>query len=82
MAVIIRVKKQGNEYAPAVLRRFSQKVRGAGIIQHVRNIRYRTRPLSKTMKKRSALIRLQRKERYEKMVKEGKITPTPQAARR
>ena len=74
MAKNVIVTKQGNEYTQQVLRKFTQKMRNSGIIPHMRKIRYKARPASDFLSKKSALRRIARKNLFEKLIKEGKIS--------
>ncbi len=67
------VVKSGNENPLAVIRKFSRRVQGTGLIQSVRKGRYYARPASKTVRKKQALKRLKRHETYKRLVKEGKM---------
>ena len=81
MAKNVIVKKQGNEYTQQVLRKFTQKMRASGIIQHMRKIRYRTRPASAFLTKKTALRRISRSNLFEKLIKEGKISDSVRGKR-
>lgn len=62
----------------SLLRKFSRKVQGAGIVQTVRNRRYHARPGSKAVKKKQALKRISRKNERDRLIKEGKMAePAP-----
>lgn len=67
------VQKSGSESALSVIRKFSRRVQGTGLIKHSRDRRYFVRATSKTVQKKRALKRLKRRETYHEMVKEGKI---------
>jgi ribosomal protein S21 len=71
MAINVQIKKNGNENAASVLRRFLKRVRGAGFLQEVRSRRYFTRGASKLRRKQSALTRLERSEKYAEAIKMG-----------
>jgi ribosomal protein S21 len=72
----VEVTRSGNENSLSVLRKFTRRVQGTGIVREMRNRRYRDRALSKTVQKKQALKRLKRRAHYEQMLKEGKITET------
>lgn len=67
------VSKTGNESPLAVIRKFSRRVQGTGLIQQSRKRRYFSRSASKTVSKKRALKRLKRRDEYRKLVKEGKV---------
>lgn len=72
------VQKSGSESALSVIRKFSRRVQGTGLIQTVRGGRYYARNMSKTVSKKRALKRIKRQENYRDLIKEGKITEAPQ----
>lgn len=76
------VQKSGAESALSVIRKFSRRVQGTGLIQTVRKRRYYERDKSKTVSKKRALKRIKRQENYRELIKEGKITEAPARGRR
>lgn len=81
MAVNIQIAKTGNENSASILRKFSQRVRQSGLINHVRDLRFRNRPKSKLMRKKAALRKLDRRNLFETLVKEGKISESTRGKR-
>jgi len=75
------VQKSGAESALSVIRKFSRRVQGTGLIQTVRKRRYFERDSSKTVSKKRALKRIKRHENYRELVKEGKVIEAPQRGR-
>lgn len=75
------VQKSGSESALSVIRKFSRRVQGTGLIQTVRGARYYARATSKTVSKKRALKRIKRQENYRDLIKEGKITEAPRRGR-
>lgn len=73
MKIIAEVKKQGNESAAALIRRFTKRVQSTQALSRVREDRYHTRALSKLKTKRRALVSLEKRAHYERMKKLGKI---------
>jgi len=71
------VSKSGNETAISTIRKFSRKVRGAGLIRTVRDKRYFERVTSKIVKKKRTLKSIQRRKEYNQLLKEGKVTEEP-----
>jgi ribosomal protein S21 len=65
MAVNIQITKTGNENSATMLRKFTQRVRQSGLINHVRDLRFRNRPKSKLMRKKAALRKLGRRDLFE-----------------
>ncbi|MBP9821533.1 MAG: 30S ribosomal protein S21 [Candidatus Pacebacteria bacterium] len=72
MTTQVEVRKNNNENANSVLRRFQKKVRGAGFTKIVRGKRYYSRVESKLRRKQSALVRIGKTADYNKLDKLGK----------
>lgn len=66
------VQKTGNESALAVIRKFSRRVQGTGLIQLTRKRRYYERAKSSAVSKKRALKRIQKRKDFQRLVKEGK----------
>lgn len=73
MATNVQVTKNNNESSANVIRRFTRRVQGAGIIPKVRSERYFSRSKSRNIQREAKLKKLEKRDRYEKMVKLGKI---------
>lgn len=73
MATNVQVVKNNNESSANVIRRFTKRVQGAGIIPKVRGGRYFTRIKSRNVQRFAKLKKLGKRETYEKMVKLGKV---------
>ena len=71
------VNKAGNENALSLLRKFSRRVQGTGLMRRMRAGRYRSRPTSKTVKKKQALKRIAKRVIIQQLIKEGKMSETP-----
>lgn len=71
------VTKTGNESPLSVIRKFSRRVQGTGLIQTSRKRRYFERPMSKAVAKKRALKRIKRHQEFRKLVKEGKVSDAP-----
>ena len=69
----IEVTKNSNESTASLLRRFSKKIQGAGLVRKVRGSRFSERTKSELKKKRDALKKLDRRAKYERLFKLGKI---------
>jgi hypothetical protein len=83
MAVNVSVEKHGTENSMSLIRRFTKRVQGAGIVRRVKGNRYRLRDLSKGKRRASALTRVAKREKREEMEKLGLIEPRqPRGARR
>ena len=73
MAINVEVEKNNNESSANVIRRFTKRVQGAGIVPKVRGGRYHTRIKSKNVRRTAKLKKLEKREVYEKLVKLGKV---------
>lgn len=73
MARRIQVTKHANESTASLIRRFSKKVQGSGIVKYSKKIRYYSRPASEFAAKKRALKRIERGKEYERLRKLGKI---------
>jgi len=73
MATNVEVEKNNNESSANVIRRFTKRMQGAGIVPKVRGGRYFSRTRSRNVQKMAKLNKLEKKEVYEKLVKLGKI---------
>jgi ribosomal protein S21 len=82
MAVVVEVEKNQNENSLSLIRRFSRRVRGAGILNRVRGLRYYQRPASRSVQRKHALKRIEKRAERFKQIKLGKISETPVHTRR
>jgi len=73
MATNVQVEKNNNESSANVIRRFTKRMQGAGIVPKVRGGRYFNRIKSSNVQRMAKLKKLEKKEVYEKLVKLGKI---------
>jgi len=81
MAINVEIKKKDNENNAGILRRFTKKIQGAGIIPRVRSLRYNERVLSKFKRKKKTIKALKYAKNMEEQIKLGKI-PMPTYRRR
>jgi ribosomal protein S21 len=73
MAENVQVEKNQNESSANVIRRFTKRMQGAGVIQRVRKIRYHSRVKSENVRREARLKKLVKKTEYEKQLKLGKV---------
>lgn len=73
MATNAEVHKNDNENAINLIRRFSKRVQGTGLIQRTRKNRYHSRQKSKLVTRKGALKRLARREEVQELIKLGKM---------
>ncbi len=77
----ITVVKSGNESTGALLRRFSKRVQGSGIVRKVKNNRYYQRALSPAARKARALKGIAKREIRDEQIKLGKISENERRGR-
>lgn len=71
MAVNVETAKTGNENTSSLMRRFTKRVQGSGILQRARSLRFFERSRSSFVKKRRALKTIERRTEFQKMLKMG-----------
>ncbi|KKR32176.1 MAG: hypothetical protein UT65_C0007G0017 [Parcubacteria group bacterium GW2011_GWF2_39_8b] len=76
------VVKTGNENNLNLIRRFTKKVQGAGILPRVRSIRYSSRKMSEYVKKKKTLKVLRRREEVAELIKMGKMSEYTKGSRK
>lgn len=69
----IEVTKGGSENNLSVLRRFTKRVQGAGLLPRVRSKRYSEREKSENVKRAKTLAYLKKKENINELLKLGKL---------
>lgn len=73
MKTVIEVTKNNNEMPMSLIRRFTKRVRGSGVLQKVRGNRFFTRKESHYKQKGRALTNIRRGKEIERLKKLGKI---------
>ena len=74
----VEVEKNNNENNLSLLRRFTKRVQGSGILPRVRSIRYDTRKLSAYKTKMKTLKAIKRRKEVAELIKMGKM-PTKES---
>ena len=74
----VEVTKNSGENAMSVIRRFTRKVQGSGVIPRVRSLRSSTRVQSKYKVKVRALTLIKRRENMAELIKQGKAPVKPE----
>ena len=69
----IEVTKNNNENDMSIIRRFTKRVRNAGVLPRVRSIRYNNRVVSKDMRKKETLKKIGKREEIKRLIKLGKL---------
>ncbi len=70
---MIEVKKNENESSVNLMKRFTKKVRLAGVLKRVRSLQFRKRPESSLQKKKKAIKKEKQKEKMKYLWELGKI---------
>lgn len=78
----VEVKRGKNESSTALIRRFTRRAQGLGLVREMRNRRYFERARSKNVGHKRALISKVRREKYNELVKLGKIDPAAKKVRK
>lgn len=73
MAVNVEVEKNQSESTANLVRRFTKRMQGAGIVPKVRGLRYHKRDKSRNVQRHAKLLKLGRQATYERLLKLGKI---------
>lgn len=73
MATNVQVEKNNNESSANVIRRFTKRMQGSGVIPKVRGARYYSRIKSRNVQRMAKLKKLAKKGIYENLLKLGKI---------
>ncbi|MFA6278494.1 MAG: hypothetical protein WCS97_00155 [Candidatus Paceibacterota bacterium] len=77
----VEVSRGKNESATALIRRFTRRAQGLGLVREMRDRRYFKRTKSKNVGLKRALISKVRRENYNELVKLGKIDPAAKKVR-
>jgi ribosomal protein S21 len=77
----VEVRRGKNESTSALIRRFTRRAQGLGLVREMRDRRYWKRMKSKNVDHKRALITKARRERYTELVKLGKIDPAARRSR-
>lgn len=73
MAVNAEVVQNENENSASILRRFTRRMQGSGVLARVRGNRFFERTESKYKRKLRALKRLERRDVFRELLKLGKV---------
>lgn len=73
MTTNVEVSKNPNESTANLVRRFTKRLQGAGIVPKVRSGRYYDRIKSRNTDRKAKLRQLKRKETYDELLKMGKV---------
>lgn len=76
MAINVEVAKSGNDNNLSLIRKFTKRVQGSGILSRLRSRRYSARNQSEYVKKKMTLKRLTTREKIRGLIKMGKMSGT------
>ena len=76
MAINVEVTKNGNDNNLGLIRKFTKRVQGSGILARLRTKRYSGRKPSEYVKKKRALKKIAGRERIRELIKMGKMPGT------
>jgi len=82
MANNVEVSKNNQESTANLVRRFTKRVQGSGILIRLRRNRYHSRTLSEGVSRGKKLNKLENKKKYDELLKLGKIQENPRGRRR
>ncbi len=77
MSVNVEVTKNNNENPVNLIRRFTKRVKGSGILPRMRSSVYHKRPESGFKKKQHTLRSIERRGEIERLKKLGKMPESP-----
>ncbi len=69
----VEVQRGGNENSVSVIKRFTRRVQGSGVLMRVRKNRFTERVRSEYVVKKNALKRIDRQKKMAELVKMGKV---------
>jgi len=81
MATNVEVKKNNQESTANLIRRFTKRVQGSGVLNRLRKHRYHEREKSPLVHRARKLIKLGNKVKYDNLLKLGKIQETTRGRR-
>lgn len=73
MAKNVEVVRNSNESTANLIRRFTKRMQGSGVVQRVRGSRFSERVKSRNVLRMKRLKKLEKKEAYDLQVKLGKV---------
>lgn len=71
--VNVEVERNSNENNVSVIKRFTRRVQGSGVLMRVRKNRFAERNKSEYVKKKQALKKLARQTKITELIKMGKL---------
>ncbi len=69
----VEVERGNNENSVSVIKRFTRRVQGSGVLMRVRKIRFTERKRSEYVTKKHALKKIVRQQKTAELIKMGKL---------
>jgi hypothetical protein len=76
------VTKNNNENNLSIIRRFTKRVQGSGVLPRVRSLRYATRKMSEYVKQKKTLKTIAKREFVQEQIKLGKMVDNSRGNRK
>ena len=76
MAINVEITKSGTDNNLGLIRKFTKRVQGSGILTRLRKTRYSTRKPSDYVKKKKTLKKIVNKAKIRELIKMGKMPGT------
>jgi hypothetical protein len=76
MAVNVEVSRNGNDNNLGLIRKFTKRVQGSGVLARLRGRRYSQRKPSEYTKKKKTLKKISERGRIRELIKMGKMPGT------
>lgn len=76
MAINVEVAKGATDNNLGLIRKFTKRVQGSGILPRLRSARYSVRKLSEYVKKKKTLKKIASREKIRELIKMGKMPGT------
>ena len=73
MAINVEVSKNGNDNNLGLIRKFTKRVQGSGILSRLRGRRYSERKPSEYVKKKKTLKKIEKRTKVQELIKMGKM---------
>ncbi len=73
MSINVEVERGNNENSVSVIKRFTRRVQGSGVLMRVRKNRFTERTKSPYVKKKQALKKLAKQVKNAELIKMGKM---------
>lgn len=71
--MVVVVKRKDGESVERLLRRFTRRVQQSGVLIRAKDGRFYKRPINRSQKRKDAIRRTERREKFQYLVKIGKI---------